>query len=298
MSSFQPTLKILDNWKYWAALEVVSQLKSRVTVLNLDLVKTLIDINKIQVFGDIWSRFENNYNYYKSITSDFNRLNDELQKVYSETISDRLNACADLLSTNFQQSLTRHITQDLDTSPESKMNILKSISKILLRQRREITNNQHVVQKKIYSSSRSYEILLKQNEPSSNIHNAIWVMYKMKFEQDKNKILTKIILVLLKVTQHYYDLARKSFLLLSRVEKSLKKKTDLKIVSIPIFLHFASIDIDYQQSLIDSWLGCGIDHWGVSKLCSVQDFEAKVLSNVEGDIQRLMIRFQTSFFEA
>ena len=44
--NLQTSQILIDNWKYWAALELVSQLKTKTTSKNLDIIRTLIKIDK------------------------------------------------------------------------------------------------------------------------------------------------------------------------------------------------------------------------------------------------------------
>ena len=129
--------------------------------------------------------------------------------------------------------------------------------------------------KKKESACQAYDNLSKINHGDleyESIWNSLDLIYKFSFQIEVEVIISNLALSLIQLIQTYYDAAKSTLNLLENVESSLNQKCSLELVSIPVFTNLKSIDIDYQQKLIDQWIGYKIIHWGNSYI-TVEEFE-------------------------
>ena len=300
----QPSQTLIDNWKLWMAQEIVNQLKTRTSVkANFEKIVTLVELSNLDDFDNIWDTFKNRFNEIKqksSLVDSYSILKQKLDREFSNIILDKIKNIPTLLENKYCDRLEQYIADDLQkASPGNVINFLKGVSKLLLFQRRKFEDNKSILARKIQSINQACINLSSSEDFKSeqqNVWNALNLLFKFKFEKERDLVLSKFILKLLQITQAYYNSAQKSFLFLTNVEKSLKSKCSIKLISIPIFMYFETININYQQLLIDLWIGHNINYWGNGSV-TIEEFEQKLMININDISQSLFYEFQLSFLE-
>jgi len=300
----KPSQLLIDNWKLWMAQETVNQLKTRSTVkVNMNKLLPQMELSELDSFDEIWDIFQFKFNKVSQQTngnSNFQEIKKALDNDFSQSTAKIFQKVLISLEKNHCNYLQQFISDDLQKiSPKSAIDLLKDISKLLLFQRRKIENDKYSAIEKISSITQAFQNLVNSNNmdrEKSNIWNALKLLYKCKFDRERCSNLSNLILKLLQIVQSYYDSAQRTFLLLSNVEKSLSEKSCIELVSIPVFIYFKVLDINYQQLLIDSWIGHSINYWGNSPI-QAEDLEAKILDNIDEVSKSLFYDFQVSFLE-
>ena len=300
----QPSQALIDNWKLWMAQEIVNQLKTRTSVkANFEKIATLFKLSNLDDFDNIWDTFKNCFKEIKqksSLINSYSILKQKLDREFSKIVINKFKNISTLLENKYCDRLEQYIADDLQkASPGNVISFLKDVSKLLLFQRRNLEDNKCVLAQKIKSVNKAcinLSSLKNLKYEQQNIWNAFNLLFQFKFEKERDLVLSKLILKLLQIAQTYYNSAQRSFLLLTNVEKSLKSKCSIKLISIPIFMYFKTINLNYQQLLIDLWIGHNINYWGNSSV-TIEEFEQKLLENINDISQSLFYEFQLSFLE-
>ena len=299
----KPSQLLIDNWKLWVAQEIVNQLKTRPAVeVNMSKLLPQIELNELDSFDEIWNVFLISFNRVSqqfNSNNDFQEIKIILDKKFFQCTQKKFQKTIASLEWNHCNHLQQFISDNLQkASPQSAMNLLKDISKLLLFQRRKIENDKYEAIEKISSITQAFQNLVNSNNSNEQDHiwNALRLLYKCKIDKERYLILSNLILKLLQIIQSHYDSAQRTFLLLTNVEKSLAKKCCIELVSVPVFIYFEVLNINHQQLLINSWIGCNINYWNNSPI-KVEDFEKKILDNIDDVAKSLFYDFQLSFLE-
>ena len=303
----KPSQSLIDNWKLWMAQETVNQLKTRPTgEINVSKLLPQVKLSELDLCVDkIWDVFLINFNRFKQRSNpnnnfhNFQEIKNILDKEFSQSITKHFQKTLASLERSHCDHLQEAITDNLQkVSPQTAMNLLKDSSKLLFSQRRKFENDKYEAIEKIFSITQAFQNLVISNDSNEQDHiwNALRLLYKCKIDKERYLILSNLILKLLQIIQSHYDSAQRTFLLLTNVEKSLAKKCHAELVSVPVFIYFKVLDINHQQLLINSWIGHSINYWGNSPI-KVEEFEEKILDNIDNISKSLFYDFQLSFLE-
>jgi hypothetical protein len=297
----EPSLKLIENWKLSIAKEIIMQLRSRTNVeIDISRIYSLVNPDNIIAFDCLWNDFEDYLlqAYQNGDFKDFDKLKFRLDREFDFQVVGRLSQIALEVEHRYSMTLEQYAGKNLQQlSPDRVVNLLKDVSQLLLMQRRSLENSKSFTEKKISSSCQSFRLLVSKGSglKLESIFKALNLYFKSKYERERNVAFSKLVLGLMEIAQRHYNIASRSSLFLKTVEDSLDKKSSMKHYDLPVIMYLKPIDIDEQQSLIDSWLNKTIRFWqnGVS----IEEFEQKILINVEDIAQELFYEFQIQFLE-
>ncbi len=297
----EPSFELIENWKLQTAKEVMMQLRSRANLeINLSQVDSLVNLAEIMAFDHLWENFDDHLLWVKQNADfpDFNKLKSRLDREFDLQVIDLLPQIAFEIEQKYVLALKHYIAKDLQQlSPDRVVGLLKNVTKFLLMQRRDLENSKFLIEKKISSALQSYRILAGESRELylESIFKALNLHFKSKYELKRNAAFSSLSLQLIEISQKYYNNASKSSIFLKTVEDCLRQKSSIVLCGFPAVVRLGSIDIDKQQSLIDSWLDKTISFW--HNAVSIEEFEQKILSQVDSLTKELFYEFQTQFLE-
>lgn len=309
--AYQPSKALLENWSLWMAYEVVEQwlTASQVSFEQPDIInlipketgkvyleKLYLKIQQLKNLSDCVKDLENAETEIKQYL--YNELIIQIQGTLQASRVKSIESICQLISKNRQQASLETLTA-----------FFRDLCKFLNDRRKDFEEKKIDNLRRENSAWQAYLKLshqLKVNQFISvdkidkSTEEAVWRAICMCFESLLNAeyyaAQSQIILSLLHSCQTYCDSVNRSTEILHRIQESLKKKSTLEVISLPVFTYLKKIDAAHQKRLIEIWIGHSIDHWGNSPV-SWQQIEAKLLKNLEPVALNTCRDFQHCFLE-
>ena len=307
-----PSQILLDNWKLWMAKEVVEQWQSNQEVqLNLDDTLNNLNVTKNNYFNVLLEQLKLKIELTKKTIVSLQQLEQErtnLEEYFFQKIINKTQEAHYSIRDNTLKIFDKLVASDCHhASPQKLILFFKKLSEGLSWLRNKFEKQRINYLKKESSSWQAYfRLSEKLNSSSGNtledkgieesIWNAISLGFESKLNIEKYAIYNQVIVNLIQLCQSYYNSANRSLKLLKKIEVSLKKKSSLDLISLPVFTNLKKIDTKTQRRLIEVWIGHSLNYWGNSPV-SWQQIEAKLLENIEPVALALYKDFEHCFIE-
>ena len=127
-----------------------------------------------------------------------------------------------------------------------------------------------------------------------SVWNGISIYFESQLKAEVFSLYLRNVGSLFQFCHNYYDSVKSSDDVLEQIERSLKEKSRLEIVSLPVFTYLKKIDAESQKRSLEHWSCKGINHWGRSAV-SWQQIEAKLVKNIEPSVIEVCKEFQHCF---
>ena len=308
-SVYQPSQALIDNWKLWMAHEVVEQWQNSSRPDFEPWEKEVCNIADEQIISMSLNSLKQKIQDLKAnITTvrDLERAEEAIRKYLVEenigNVQKQVNCLKGRHIDKIRQLISVYFRE---VCPKELTKLLEHICLCLNVQKNDL-EAKRLESTKISSSAWSAYLKLFQElqelPPNSikfkRVEESIWNGISIYFESQLKAEIFSLYLrnvgSLFQFCHNYYDSVKSSDDVLEQIKRSLKEKSRLEIVSLPVFTYLKKIDAESQKRSLEHWSCKGINHWGRSAV-SWQQIEAKLVKNIEPSVIEVCKEFQHCF---
>jgi len=307
-SIYQPSERLVENWKFWIAHEVVEQWQqSSQDRTDLKITLNLDDKQFLSETSDKLKAKIESEKLALNASENIEKAKLSIEKYFDEialSFQKRLKTKRSISTKSFKESLSANFHA---LSPDNLTSLIANYANFFTKRRNyfETEKNTHL-RRQASAGIAFINLSEKFNSLASNslgymtmkesIWNALRVYFESKLLAKNFTVLHQTTLGLLELCQSYLDSVTRSSEVLELILKSLKGKSSLDILSIPVFSYFKKINALEQKEKIEIWSGHRMNHWGNAPV-SWQQIEARLLENLESVAFDIYMEFQECFFE-
>jgi hypothetical protein len=298
--TFEPSESLLYNWKLWIAQEVVVQLRdNQAEELDWAQVIMQLDLSEKKVFSALFKEIEQEFEQIKaqiSLVIEPEKAQASLEEFFLKITQKQLHQKSQKLKYQMTEYLQSSLSSDFQqASPRKLIKFLEDLAKSLFYQKNDF-EKQKVYYRKQENAAFQAFVKLKENQDPKGIANSLLLIFKSKLNIDVCEIYSCTLLNLIQQCQTYCESSRRSEVMLNKIEASLKAKTSIDLISLPVFSILNQVDIDRQRALLELSTSHSLNVLGTS-IITWQQVEAKLLQNVESVARKVCSDFQSQFMD-
>ena len=302
----RPSQELLENWKVWMAIEIVSQLKkTQSSSLGLEVIDPLFKIDDKSIFGNFEESItilkEKYLNLQKecSDSNQISKLRLELENYYFDKIVYRLQEIAQNIILRESDALKAVIFEIAkQTAPENMLMLLRKTSNYYLEQKNRYERAKIQYERDGVTALHEHESLLgkKITRDMETIKRTLFEIYLCTLKSERSRILSHLFANCIQICQTYAACSEGSLTLLNSIESELQSQCKLKEISVPIFSNLG-LNIERHKELLEIWIGGHpVAYWSNAPV-SWQQIKKQLLENLTPDAAEFFKSFNKCYIE-
>lgn len=290
----KPSQFLLKTWKICMALEIIRQFQADSNKVsetaNVDNIINLFDKSGCKAhFLQLHQVLEQQAD---ALRLEFRTVEDlaiakqELEELFFGEISVKIQQ----ISQNIQKTEILGfkkilVTQFKQAYPAPVLSWLEQLSQVFRFHKNQHDRMQIYYVEQQTAAFKSYNNLNKKKwninfeDKISHLWNAIVLGIKSMLFIEEQKIFSRMFFDLAQLCLTYTSYVENSVSLLKEIENSLLEKSNIDLISLPVFTLLKRLDVKKEQKLLEVWVGHCLNYWGNAPVSWLQ-IESKLLNNL------------------